>query len=194
MDPALPAVRAQDQPVDALPIEELDFVAPVEKADLLSAQFIGSVEQAHEPIADLPTLEGLQRARTCSIEGHWSGNLSAHRVSLANLLQRRPAPAGHERFVGGDRRSGGHDLVSDSRASPRTGCRFDRDRFVAPAALEEDQECEPGDEGCNGPHQRSHQGGVNRHGVIAEVGGGTTAGLDDGTGALSRGDGEKAVG
>ena len=57
VEPALLAVRAQDQPVRAARLEQLDLVALVEDPDLVRPELVGHVEQPDEPVADPPTLD-----------------------------------------------------------------------------------------------------------------------------------------
>jgi hypothetical protein len=58
--PALTAVRAQDQPVDAVALQQLDLVALVENADLPGAELVGRVQEPDQPVADLTALEVLE--------------------------------------------------------------------------------------------------------------------------------------
>ena len=99
MQPALLAVGAQDEPVGAVLLEELDLVALVEVADLRAAQLVGRVEQADDAVADDLPLAAVERADEAVIERQPRCGLGvADRVGLAGLEERRPPPAWHERF------------------------------------------------------------------------------------------------
>ncbi len=69
MQPALPAVGRQDQPVRAVLLEQLDLVALVEIADLGPLQLVWGVEQPDDPITDQSPLVTVQRTDRCRIEG-----------------------------------------------------------------------------------------------------------------------------
>ena len=69
VDPALAPVRAQDEPVDAALLEQLDLVALVEEADLVAAQLVGRVEQPDDVVADEPALATVERADQAVVEG-----------------------------------------------------------------------------------------------------------------------------
>ena len=69
MQPALLAVRAQDQPVGAVLLEQLDLVALVEVADLRAAELVGRIEQADDAVADDPALAPVERADEALVEG-----------------------------------------------------------------------------------------------------------------------------
>ena len=69
VEPALAPVRAQDEPVRAVLLEQLDLVALVEVADLGAAQLVGRVEQADDAIADDPALAAIERADEALVEG-----------------------------------------------------------------------------------------------------------------------------
>ncbi len=69
-------------------LQELDLIALVENADLSRPQLVGRVEQAHQPIADLTSLEILERPNAGSLERH-VGRVrdGAERVRPPDLLQ-----------------------------------------------------------------------------------------------------------
>src|SRR5436190_11440645 len=70
VEPALAAVRAENQPVRARSFDQLDLVALVELADLRRAQLIGCVEEADHGIADRPPLAAIGRADGAVFEAH----------------------------------------------------------------------------------------------------------------------------
>ena len=96
MDPALATVRAQDQPVHAALLEQLDLVALVEEADLRAAQLVGRVEQSDDVVADEPSFSTVERADETVIERQARGSRDvAGRVGPSSLEQGRTAPARH---------------------------------------------------------------------------------------------------
>ena len=119
VDPALAAVRAQDQPVDAALLEQLDLVTLGEDADAVAADLVGRVEQRDDVVLDQVPLATLDRADQAVVERQ-PGGLDAvtDRVGLARLQQRRPAPARHAGLRVGDVGHGG------DRRGHRDGHRF----------------------------------------------------------------------
>ena len=100
VDPALPAIRAQDQPVDTVALEQLDLVPLVHDADLRRPQLIRRVEQADHPIADGPAFVVVERLNAGGLEGHVrSLGRGPKRIRAPNLLQRRSPPARQHRLV-----------------------------------------------------------------------------------------------
>jgi hypothetical protein len=96
VDPALPAVRAEDQPVRAALLEQLHLVALVEERELGAAQLVGHVEEPDEVVADQAALATVDRPDEPMIErqaGHFHG--VADRIGLAGLQERRATPPGH---------------------------------------------------------------------------------------------------
>lgn len=95
MDPALAAIRAQDQPVHPALLEQLDLVTLVKEADLAAAQLIGCVEQTDQVVADQPALATFERTNEPVVEreARRSGAGVADRIGLARGHQRGAAPA-----------------------------------------------------------------------------------------------------
>ena len=141
VEPALLAIGAEDQPVGAVLLEQLDLVALVEEADLRAAQLIGRVEQAHDPIADDPALAAVERPDETLVEGQPRRRRGvADRIGLAGLEERRPPPARHERlhlsrFQESPRRPPRCVLrVHRRSARPRSECERSGDPSAAAAA------------------------------------------------------------
>ena len=104
VEPALLPVRAQDEPVGAVLLEQLDLVTLIEIADLGSAQLVGRVEQPDDAIADGPPLAPIERADEALVEGQARRRRGvADRIVLACLEERRPPPARHQSLHLGDR-------------------------------------------------------------------------------------------
>jgi hypothetical protein len=87
MHPSSTPVRAEDQPVDAAPLQEQDFVAVIEHADLGRAQFIRAIEQPDKPVSDLPALVIIAGFQAAGRERQ-AGRLGdgPQRIRPANLL------------------------------------------------------------------------------------------------------------
>src|SRR6185312_10523181 len=86
VEPALASVRAEDPPVRAGLLEELDLVALVELADLNGTELIGGVEEGDDAISDetpLITDPGAVRVVEAEARGDRHG---PGRVVLAGLL------------------------------------------------------------------------------------------------------------
>jgi hypothetical protein len=115
VDPALPAIRAQDQPIDAVALQQLDFVTLVENANLPGAELVRRVEEADQPVTDIPAFEVLERPDAGGLEGKARRSLGgSERVRAANLLQRGPSPARQERLIDGLQAGSGVGFVPDS--------------------------------------------------------------------------------
>ena len=94
MDPALPAIGAQHEPVGAALLEQLHLVALVEERELRATELIGDVEQTDEVVADQPPLATVDRSDEPVSEGEPRGvDRVADGVGLARLEERRAAPA-----------------------------------------------------------------------------------------------------
>ena len=125
VEPALPAVGAEDEPVRAGALDQLDLVALVELADLGRAELVRCVEQADDAIADRSAARARRpgRRRRLSKLSRWVDRDGARRIGLARLEERRPAPAG----IPASRSSGAgtaaaHDAVDGIAARrPRRG-------------------------------------------------------------------------
>ena len=99
VEPALLAVRRDDEPVGAVLLEQLDLVALVEVADLRAAQLVGRVQQPDDAVADEPALATRDRSDEALAEGQPRGRSRiADRVGLARLQQRRTPPAREEQL------------------------------------------------------------------------------------------------
>jgi hypothetical protein len=102
VDPAHAPVGAPDSPVDAVPLQEMNFVAAIENADLGGTDLIRAVQQSNQAIPDLTALVALRRPDARRGERHGRGlGDRAKRIGPADLLQRRSAPARQLRFVDG---------------------------------------------------------------------------------------------
>ena len=124
VQPALLSVRAQDEPVGAVLLEQLDLVALVEVADLGATELVGRVEQPDDPVADDPPLAAGQRADEALAEGQARGRRAvADRVGLAGLEERRSPPARHaaiRRSLARPARPAARRRRADARASRRS--------------------------------------------------------------------------
>ena len=120
-------------------LQELDLVALVEDADLSRPQLIGRVEEAHEPIPDLTSLEVLERPNAGSVERH-VGRVrdGAEGVRPADLLQGGSSPARQECFVHCLETGRGFGFV-DRGSEWRVGGRF----VVIATPFAEEDECRP---------------------------------------------------
>src|SRR3954453_15068834 len=67
VDPALLAVRAQDEPVGTRTLDELDLVALIELADLRGTQLVGRVEQSDDGVADDPPLAAVDGVHDAAV-------------------------------------------------------------------------------------------------------------------------------
>jgi hypothetical protein len=69
VDPTAAPVRAQNSPVHAIALQELDLIAAIQDSDLRGADLVRAVEQPNEPIPDLAALECLDRPDAVPGEG-----------------------------------------------------------------------------------------------------------------------------
>jgi hypothetical protein len=83
-----------------VPLEQHDFVAAIEYADFGSTDLIGAVEEPDQAITEVAAFVAVQRPLARPGERH-SRRFGCHSkwIRLADLLQRRPAPARHMRLV-----------------------------------------------------------------------------------------------
>jgi len=139
-----------------MPLQELDLVAAIEKADLGGTNLVRAVQQPNQAIPDLAALVALERPDARLGEGH-GGCVGHHakRIGPADLLQRRPPPAWQLRLI--------HDpqALRSARVHPG-GRRGGQERVglgivSVPAALAEDHESGPGHTTCRRRGDRRHQ-------------------------------------
>src|SRR2546423_2986399 len=149
VDPALAAVGAEDAPVRSGPLEELDLVVARQDPDLLAAELVRDVEQAHDVVPDVATLGAAnepdspapERQRRCDRDSVTRG------FRLAGDEERRTAPARETdlvlRDLGQDR-----EVRAEGRARGLAGSPGRRGgqhvvllrRFTVAAALAEEHE------------------------------------------------------
>src|SRR5271157_4570939 len=101
MNPTLPAIGTEHEPVDPTALQQLDFVALVEDADFGRSELVRRVQQPNQPVTDLAALIVIERADAGGLERKVGRLLShgPHRIRSTYLLQRRSAPARQRRFV-----------------------------------------------------------------------------------------------
>jgi len=108
VDPALPAVGAEDEPVGAVALQQLDLVALVDDADLRRAELIRRVEEADQAVADATPFEVLEGQDAGRLERQtWGRGVGTQRICPAHLLQRRPPPARDHGIVRGGQSGSG---------------------------------------------------------------------------------------
>src|SRR2546423_670495 len=95
VDPALAAVGAEDAPVRSGPLEELDLVVARQDPDLLAAELVRDVEQAHYVVPDVATLGTANEPDSPAAERQRRGDRDSvtRGVRLAGDEERRAAPA-----------------------------------------------------------------------------------------------------
>ena len=88
MHPTLAAVREHNQPVGSIPLQQLDFIALIDDANLRRPQFIGRVQQTHQAVADQASFVVFQRPNARRGKGEVrSIGVGAQRILFSDLLQ-----------------------------------------------------------------------------------------------------------
>jgi hypothetical protein len=144
VDPTAASIGAQNPPVHVIPLQELDLVAAIENSDLRGADFVRAVEQPNEPIPDLAALECLGRPDAIFGERQRRRRFrhDAQGIGLADLLQRRPAPAREQRLVDDPYALGGAGIQCRGRRGRQQRIRFGG--VSVAASFAEDHESCPG--------------------------------------------------
>jgi hypothetical protein len=141
VDPTLSAVGTQDQPVGAGSLQQLDFVALVEDANLRRAELVRRIEQANQAVADLAAFVVLERSDAGRRKGEVLGlSRSTHGIRTANLLERRPTPPRQEGLVDDSQAGGGPRLVD---AAGRHRKELVAGLVIITTPLAEERECGP---------------------------------------------------
>jgi hypothetical protein len=83
-----------------VPLEQHDLVAAIEYADFGCTHLVGTVEEPDQAIPEVAAFVAVQRPHARPSERHSRRfGCRSKWIRLADLLQRRPAPARHLRLI-----------------------------------------------------------------------------------------------